>query len=105
MSDAIGITEKPMPRGKRDEATEDVIHLQAGMDSIGRTTLLIHEWGYELLNFGPGSSLIDAADLSTAVEECQAESVSYLVSHFPGVENQFSRDNLLRYGNIFPAAK
>jgi hypothetical protein len=105
MSDAIGITEKPMPHGKRGEATEDVIHLQAGMDSIGRTNVLIHEWGYELLNFGSDRSLIDAADLSKAVEECQAESVSYLVSHFLGVENQFSRDNLLHYGNIFPAAR
>ena len=99
MSDALGIIEKPMPRAKRGEATEDVIYLQEGMESVDRTNVLIHEWGHEILHFGPGRSLIDAADLPKAVEECQAESVSYVVSHFLGIENQFSRDYLLHYGN------
>jgi hypothetical protein len=88
-----------MPRGKRGEATEDMIYLQEGMDSVDRTNVLIHEWGHEILHFGPGRSLIDAVDLPKAVEECQAESVSYVVSHFLGIENQFSRDYLLHYGN------
>ncbi len=99
MSDALGIVEKPMPRGKRGEATEDVIYLQEGMDSVDRINVLIHEWGHEILHFGPGRSLIETVDLPKAVEECQAESVSYVVSHFLGIENQFSRDYLLHYGN------
>jgi hypothetical protein len=99
MSDAIGIVEKPMPRGKRGVATEDTIYLQEGMDSIDRTNVLIHEWGHEILHFGPGRSLIDTGELTKAVEECQAESVSYVVSRFLGIENQFSRDYLLHYGS------
>jgi hypothetical protein len=99
MSDALGIVEKPLPRGKRGVATEDVIYLQEGMGSVDRTNVLIHEWGHEILHFGPGRSLIDAGELSKAVEECQAESVSYVVSRFLGMENQFSRDYLLHYGN------
>jgi hypothetical protein len=75
------------------------------MDSVGRTNVLSHEWRYELLHFGPDRSLIDAVDLTKAVEECQAESVSYVVAHFQEVENQLSRDYRLHYGNIFPAAK
>jgi hypothetical protein len=98
-SDALGIAETPMPRGKRGEATENVIYLQEGMDSVDRTNVLIHEWGHEILHFGPGRSLIAAVDLPKAVEECQAESVAYVVSHFLGIENQFSRDYLLHYGN------
>ena len=99
ISDALGIVETPMPRGKRGEATEDVIYLQEGMDSVDRTNVLIHEWGHEILHFGPGRSLIVADELPKTVEECQAESVSYVVSHFLGIENQFSRDYLLHYGN------
>ena len=99
MSDALGIIETPMPRGKRGEATENVIYLQEGMESVDRTNVLIHEWGHEILHFGPDRSLIDAVDLPKAVEECQAESVSYVVSHFLGVDNPFSRDYLLHYGN------
>ena len=98
MSDALGIIEKPMPRGKRGEATEDVIYLQEGMDSVDKTNVLIHEWGHEILHFGPASS--EAGDeLPKPVEECQAESVSYIVSKFLGIESQFSRDYLLHYGN------
>ena len=88
-----------MPRGKRGEATENVIYLLEGMDPVDRTNTLIHEWGHEILLFGPGRSLIDTAELPKAVEECQAESVSYVVSHFLRIENQFSRDYILHYGN------
>ena len=98
MSDAFGIVEKPMPRGKRGEATEDVIYLQEGMASVDRTNVLIHEWGHELLHFGPARSLVEE-EFSKPVQECQAESVSYVVSHFLGIENQFARDYLLHYGN------
>lgn len=45
MSDALRIVEEPMPRGKRGEATEDVIYLQEGMDSVDWSNVLIHEWG------------------------------------------------------------
>lgn len=98
MSDALGIVEQPMPRGKRGEATEDVIYLQEGMNSVDRTNVLIHEWGHEILHFGPARSLIEE-EFSKPAQECQAESVSYVVSHFLGMENQFSRDYLLHYGN------
>ena len=98
MSDALEIIEKPMPRGKRGVATEDVIYLQEGMNSVDRTNVLIHEWGHEILHFGPARSLVDG-EFSKPIEECQAESVSYVVSHFLGIENQFSRDYLLHYGN------
>jgi hypothetical protein len=50
MSDALGIVEQSMPRGKRGVATEDVIFLQEGMDSVDRTNVLIHEWGHEILH-------------------------------------------------------
>ena len=33
------------------------------------------------------------------VLECQAEAVSYIVSHYLGIENPFARDYLLSYGN------
>ena len=98
MSDAIGIVEEPMPRGKRGEATEDVIYLREEMDSVDRTNVLIHEWGHEILHFGPARSLVEE-QFPKPVQECQAESVSYVVSHFLGIENQFSRDYLLHYGN------
>jgi hypothetical protein len=59
MSDALGIIETPMPRGKRGKATEDVIYLLEGMDSVDRTNVLIHEWGHEILHFGPARSLVE----------------------------------------------
>src|SRR5688572_1237870 len=98
MSDALGIIETPMPRGKRGEATEDVIYLQEGMNSVDRTNVLIHEWGHEILHFGPARSLVEE-EFPKPVQECQAELVSYVVSQFLGIENQFSRDYLLHYGN------
>ena len=98
MSDALGIIETSMPRGKRGEATENVIYLQEGMNSVDKTNTLIHEWGHEILHFGPARSLIEE-EFPKSVEECQAESVSYVVSYFLGIENQFSRDYLLHYGN------
>ena len=33
------------------------------------------------------------------MRECQAEGVSYVVSRYLGIENPFSRDYLLSYGN------
>jgi hypothetical protein len=98
MSDAFGVVEQPMPRGKRGEATPDVIYLLEGMDSVDRTNVLIHEWGHELLHFGPARSLVED-ESPKPVEECHAESVAYIVSHFLGVDSQFSRDYLLHYGN------
>jgi hypothetical protein len=98
MSDALGVMEQSMPRGKRGEATSDVIYLREGMDSVDRTNVLIHEWGHEILHFGPASSEA-SNELSKPIEECQAESVAYIVSHFLGIDSQFSRDYLLHYGN------
>src|SRR5688572_19972241 len=98
MSDALGVIEQPMPRGKRGEATPDVIYLRAGMDSVDRTNTLIHEWGHEILHFGPARSLVEE-EFPKPIQECQAESVAYIVSHFLGLDNQFSRDYLLHYGN------
>ena len=98
MSDALGVIEEPMPRGKRGEATPDVIYLREGMDSVDRTNVLIHEWGHELLHFGPARSLV-ADEFPKPIQECQAESVAYIVSHFLGIDSQFSRDYLLHYGN------
>jgi hypothetical protein len=98
MTDALGVIEQPMPRGKRGVATEDVIYLQEGMNSVDRTNVLIHEWGHEILDFGPASSLVDE-EFPKPIEECQAESVAYIVSHFLGIDSQFSRDYLLHYGN------
>jgi hypothetical protein len=98
MSDALKIVEEPMPRGKRGVATEDIIYLQEGMDSVDRTNVLIHEWGHEILHFGPGRSLVEE-EFPKPIRECQAESVAYIVSHFLGLDSQFSRDYLLHYGN------
>jgi hypothetical protein len=98
MSDALGIIEKPLPRDKRGVATEDIIYLQEGMNSVDRPHVLIHEWGHEILHFGPARSLVEE-EFPKPIEECQAESVAYIVSHFLGIENQFSRDYLLHYGN------
>ncbi len=98
MSDAFAVVEQPMPRAKRGEATEDIIYLQEGMESVDRTNVLIHEWGHELLHFGPARSLVDD-EFPKPIEECQAESVAYIVSHFLGIGSQFSRDYVLHYGN------
>jgi hypothetical protein len=98
MSDVLGVIEQPMPRGKRGEATPDVIYLREGMDSVDRTNTLIHEWGHEILHFGPARSLIEE-EFPKPVQECQAESVAYIVSNFLGIDSQFSRDYLLHYGN------
>jgi Zn-dependent peptidase ImmA (M78 family) len=98
MSDTFQVVEQPMPRGKRGEATDDVIYLLEGMDSVDRTNVLIHEWGHELLHFGPARSLVEE-EFPKPIEECQAESVAYIVSHFLGMDSQFSRDYLLHYGN------
>jgi hypothetical protein len=54
--------------------------------------------GHEILHFGPARSLVEES-FPKPVQECQAESVSYVVSHFLEIENQFSRDYLLHYGN------
>jgi len=43
MSDTFKVVEQPMPRGKRGEATPDVIYLLEGLDSVDRTNVLIHE--------------------------------------------------------------
>ena len=98
MSDALGVIEQSMPRGKRGEATSDIIYLQEGMDSVDRTNVLIHEWGHEILHFGPARSLVEE-EFPKPIQECQAESVAYIVSHFLGIDSQFSRDYLLHYGN------
>ena len=98
MSDTFKVVEQPMPRGKRGEATPDVIYLLEGMNSVDRTNVLIHEWGHELLHFGPARSLVDD-EFPKPIEECQAESVAYILSHFLGIDSQFSRDYLLHYGN------
>jgi hypothetical protein len=97
-SDALGVIEQPMPRGKRGAATPDVIYLREGMDSVDRTNTLIHEWGHEILHFGPARSLVEE-EFPKPIQECQAESVAYIVSHFLGMDSQFSRDYLLHYGN------
>jgi hypothetical protein len=98
MSDSLEIVEQPMPRGKRGEANPDVIYLREGMDSVDRTNTLIHEWGHEILHFGPARSLVEE-EFPKPIQECQAESVAYIVSHFLGINSQFSRDYLLHYGN------
>ena len=98
MSDSLEINEQPMPRGKRGEANPDVIYLREGMDSVDRTNTLIHEWGHEILHFGPARSLVEE-EFPKPIQECQAESVAYIVSHFLGINSQFSRDYLLHYGN------
>ena len=98
MSDALEVVEESMPRGKRGEATSDVIYLREGMDSVDRTNVLIHEWGHEILHFGPARSET-SDELPKPLEECQAESVAYIVSHFLGIDSQFSRDYLLHFGN------
>jgi N-terminal domain of anti-restriction factor ArdC len=98
MSDAFAVVEQSMPRGKRGEATPDIIYLREGMDSVDRTNVLVHEWGHELLHFGPARSLVED-EFPKPIEECHAESVAYIVSHFLGIDSQFSRDYLLHYGN------
>lgn len=65
---------------------------------MDKMNTLIHEWGHEILHFGPARSLIEE-EFPKSVEECRAESVSYVVSNFLGIENQFFRDYLLHYGN------
>lgn len=96
MSDALGVIEQPMPRGKRGEATPDVIYLREGMDSVDRTNTLIHEWGHEILHFGLARSLVEE-ELPKPIQECQAES-GYCVL-LPWNRQPVSRDYLLHYGN------
>ena len=98
MSDALGVIEQPMPRGKRGEATWDVIYLREEMDSVDRTNVLAHEWGHRILHFDSVSNA-ERDELPKPIEECQAESVAYIVSHFLGIDSQFSRDYLLHSGN------
>lgn len=71
--------------------------LAKGMDSVDRANVLIHEWGHEILHFGPARSLVEDG-FPKPIQECRAESVAYIVSHFLGIESQFSRDYLLQYG-------
>lgn len=66
-------------------------------DSRSRTMTLVHEWAHEIMHQQGGES--ERQNLPMQVLECQAEAVSYIVSHYLGIENSFARDYLLSYGN------
>jgi len=73
-------------------STGGKIILRQGRDSRSTVMTLIHEWAHEKLHHGEDRS-------TRQVRECQAEAISFVVCHHFGLQNPFSSDYLLSYGN------
>lgn len=88
--DGIALEERALG-GPQGVSLKGRVILTTGLDSTRKFLTLIHEYAHELLHKG--------VSLDRTVKECQAEAVSYIVSHHFGVHNPFSSDYLQMWGN------
>lgn len=72
------------------------IEIKSTIDYNNKLLTLIHENAHEILDKGAES---DRHITNNKTRECRAEAVSYIVGHYLGLENPFSRDYLLCWGN------
>jgi len=91
-AEGIEVEERNLFDGVQGASTGGKIILQQGRDSRSTVMTLIHEWAHERLHHHESQT-----DRKT--RECQAEAISFVVCHHFGLENPFSADYLLSYGN------
>ena len=77
----IEVQEGKLRPGAQGVSKGGRIVLAEGRDSRGRTMTLIHEWAHETMH-RQWLSGEERRQLPRAVRECQAEAVSYVVSHY-----------------------
>ena len=94
----IEVQEAKLGPGVQGVSQGGRIVLAEGTDSRSRTMTLVHEWAHEIVHQQQISEQ-ERRQLPQTVRECQAEAVSYVVSHYLGLEHPFARDYLLSYGN------
>lgn len=70
------------------------IYIKQTLDYNNKLTTLIHEYAHEILH----QRKKDGDNFSREEEECQAESVSYVVSAYLGFENTLSKDYVVMWG-------
>lgn len=76
---------------------------RSDLASVNRFLTAVHEYAHGLLHQGVhqvGERLNDRRGrLTTQVKECHAEAISYVVARHFGIDNPFSADYLLQWGN------
>lgn len=70
------------------------IRLKAGLDSTNRCLTLIHEFAHEKLHHNEAGRA-----MTTNKKECHAEAIAYVVAAHFGLDNPYSSDYLLSWGN------
>lgn len=91
-TDGIKVHTVTLPGSCRGRSYGGKIELDAGLDSVGRFLVLIHEYAHELLHH-------DGVQRPTQVVECHAEAVAYVVANTAGIHNPYSADYLQNWGN------
>lgn len=90
----INIIETEKTHGAEGVSMGGTILIKKGLDYNNKLLTLLHEVAHEMLDKGADS---DREDTTKEIRELRAESISYIVGQYLGLENPFSSDYLLMY--------
>lgn len=90
----IVVEEKKIPGGALGVSYGGRVEIDPDLAPKGKVTTLIHEFAHELLKHSSENK-----DLTREVKECQAESVTYVVTSYFGEKSEMSRDYILNWKN------
>ncbi len=90
----IKVTETENTNGAEGVSKGGEILIKSSLDYDNKLLTLIHELAHEMLDKGEYS---DREDTTREIRELRAESASYIVGQYIGLDNPFSSDYLLMY--------
>lgn len=90
----INIIETEKTHGAEGVSMGGTILIKKSLDYNNKLLTLLHEIAHEMLDKGSDS---DREDTTKEIRELRAESISYIVGQYLGLENPFSSDYLLMY--------
>lgn len=94
--DNILVVESEQTQGAEGLSCGGKIIIKKSIDYNNKFLTLIHEYAHEKLDQGEDS---DKAVTNKQIKELRAETVSYIVSSYVGVENPFTVDYIQNHGN------
>ena len=90
----INIIQTEKTQGAEGVSMGGTILIKSSIDYNNKLLTLLHEVAHEMLDKGEES---DRSETTKEIRELRAESVSYIVGQYLGLENPFSSDYLLMY--------
>ena len=95
-TEGIKVVETNETMGAEGISKGGLILIKKDIDYNNKLLTLIHEFAHEMLDKGENS---DRDKTTSKTRELRAETISYIVSNYMEIQNPFTVDYLLSYGN------